>query len=157
MKNILAVFCLFSFSTVGMAQVSYEAVRFTDQVIEGSWKNVETVIPAILAGLKTQLETSGASKEASKALTDELQRNFTKENLARGYSKQVFEKFTADEIAKLSEFYSSAVGQKFLKFGTSEEANTQSVQYIMKTSCDSVKQKLGFFDRGTINSVCGKF
>jgi hypothetical protein len=158
MKRPLALVCLFAVSSAALSQtLNYEAVRLTDQLIEGSWKSVEVVVPAILAGMKVQLETGGASKEASKTFTEELQRNFTKDNFARGYSKQVSEKFSVDEIVKLSEFYSSPLGQKLLKFSTSEDVGAQSVQLIIKASCDSVKQKLGFFDRGTINSVCGKF
>ena len=158
MKKLLTFLCWVVASTSAVSQtVTYEAVRLTDQLIEGSWKTVEVAVPTMLAGLKAQLESSGASKEASKTLTEELQRNFTKVNFARGLASQISEKFTVDEVVRLSEFYSSPLGQKLLKFNTSEDVALQSVQYIFKLSCDSAKQKIGFFDRGTINSACGKF
>ena len=158
MKRLVALLCLIAGSTTAFSQtVTYEAVRLTDQLIEGSWKNVERTVPTMLAGLGVQLEGAGASKEASKALTEELQRNFTKDNFAKGYSKQLSDRFSTEAVVKLTEFYASPLGQKFLKFSSSEEAGIQSVQLIIKSSCDTVKQKLGFFDRGTINSVCGKF
>jgi hypothetical protein len=158
MKRILAI-CGF-WLLVGSAfsqPVTYDAVKFTDLVIESSWKTVESVVPVLLAGVKTQLETGGATKEAAKVLTEELQKSFTKENFARGYSKQLAEKFGAEEISALSAFYSSSVGKKFLEFSSSDDQNQKVVQYILKATCDSVKQKLGFFDRGSINSTCGKF
>ena len=154
---ILALFSLGSWSNSIAQNVSYDAVQLSNVLIEKSWKATEVAIPTLLLGVKAQLEKGGATKESSRVLVEELQKSFTKENFGRGFAKVLSEKFSAEELRQISEFLASPVGKKYFELFGSEEQGLKVIEFILKSACDASKEKLSFFDRGSINSVCRGF
>jgi hypothetical protein len=142
---------------VSAQTANYDAFRLSEKIIEQNWSTVQSVLPLLMSGLKTQLESSGATKDAAKTLTEELLNNFTKESYGRGLSKELSERFTVEEMKQLSDYLSSPVVKKYTEFSTSQEQQQKILNSIFKSTCESTKKKLGFFDSGSINSVCGKF
>ena len=157
MRNILFILTAGLFAGFVNAQATFDSIKLTDQLIENSWKGIEVSIPVLILGLKSQLETNGVRKEAARVFVEELQRNFTKDNFSRSYSKQIAEAFTVDEIQRLSEFHASPLALKFSKFTQSEAQGQALIQGMLKITCESSKQKLGYFDRNSISSICEKF
>jgi hypothetical protein len=158
MKTLLGFFIAALLSMNVWAQTAnYDAFRLSEKLIEQNWSTVQSILPLLMSGLKTQLESSGATKDAAKTLTEELQNNFTKESYGRGLSKELSERFTVEEMKQLSDYLASPVAKKFAEFSNSQEQQQKILNSIIKSTCESTKQKLGFFDRGSINSVCGKF
>jgi hypothetical protein len=157
-KFFLIIFAFWMHVSPALAQnVSYDAARLANIVVEQSWPQFQQLLDTMKGGMISNLEKSGATKDASKVLTDEVLRGMNKSNLGRGYAQIITSEFTELETKQLLEFWSSPLAEKYNRVFISDKNLRGVMHVVMRDACNSANAQLSSVDRGSINSVCREF
>ena len=153
-KIVLSAIVLFG-ASASAQQVSYEAFKAAELLTASGWQAIEQSLPTLISGLESQLRQSGASENAAKVLSEEARKALSKDNLARVTAAAIAEKLTQDELKRLVAFFETDLGVKYLRLSAELATDAKTLAALMKPACDAAKARLGMFDRGSINGVCG--
>ena len=149
--SLIALF----FAPITRAQgYSFESVQLATFMVEKNWKQAESTLKLMSAGLREQAEKGGATKEAARVLLDEFSKNFTKDVFAKQYAQILTKEMTPQEIIQIYTFVTSPAGSKFAEIFTDEKQGIVLVTPAMRAACEASNKKLSFFDRGSLNSFC---
>ena len=159
MKSFLKILASLLFTSCAFAQsVSYDAVKTAESWVNSSWEEeMGKAWSAMSLEMERQFKENGVSDQASKIWVEELRRSFTKENFSRALAPALTEKFNPDELKELNTFIQSNLGKKYLRLNKDLSSDPRFIAPFLKQSCDATKSRLGLFNRGNIDRVCGNF
>ena len=154
-KFFLTLMFLLVFACRANAQnVSFESVQLATHMVEQNWSQVENMFRLIEPGLRAELEKGSATKDAAKTFSEEFFKNITKENIAKSFAEILRQEFTDQEIAQINSFATSPIGKKYTQLFNDPKQSERLVKPALRAACDASSKKLGFFDRGSLNSMC---
>ncbi len=151
----ISLIALLFAQTTRAQSFSFESVQLATFMVEKNWKQAESTLKLMSSGLREQVEKGGASKEAARVLLDEFSKNFTKDLFAKQYAQILTKEMTPQEISQIYTFVTSPAGSKFAEIFTDEKQGITLITPAMKAACEASNKKLSFFDRGSLNTLCG--
>jgi len=157
MKTVLGVLALVAtFESASAQTVSFESVRLADAMLNTTWPGMEASLPLIISGFKGQLKSGGASERASEVLSEEFQRNNTKENFAKSLALLLSESFSEAELKELAAFLLSPVGQRYLRLNSDAMKSPRFVLSMFNDACLTSARRLTASEWASIASICDK-
>jgi len=115
MKNVLLLMTGMLLSISSYSQnVTYEAVKLAELLLNQSWEQQIKNMPVILTGFKSQIRQAGATEKASNIFADELAQAMNKDQFINIYAHVISLNLTQDETVQLDKFLRSDIGRKFL-------------------------------------------
>lgn len=115
MKNaiLLMIGMLLSISAYSQ-NVTYEAVKIAELILNQSWDQQVKTMPAILTSFKSQIRQAGATEKATNLFADELAKVMNKDQFINIYAQVISLNLTQDEMVQLDKFLRSDIGRKFI-------------------------------------------
>ena len=156
MKRLLCSL-VFSLGTCSVfaQNISYDSVRIAELWTESTTQIVDNLLPSLIITIEANLKSSGGTEKGSKALAEAIRNVFTTDNLSRVVAQMISDKLNPDDQRQLLVFLQSPLGKKFLLINKETTSDTKYLTPLFKQACDAAKGQLGFFDRGSLNSICG--
>ena len=158
MGRSLVSLILFMFGFAHAQSVSFESFKIAEVVISTTWKNAEdNILPALILKIETDLKAGSATDKAARVMAEEVRKAFSRDNFTKVVAQSISAMMTADEQRQTLLFLQSSAGQKYLKIGGGESQEaTQLVVALIKQACVAANAQLGFFERGSLNGMCGR-
>ena len=158
-KSLIAICCVAMASLSHAQGVSFEAFKITDLMMSSTWENLEqNILPAVVQKLESDLKTGSATEKSAKVFSEEVHRAFSKDNFSKAFAQILASKLSIDEQRQTLAFLQSGAGRKYMEISSGKGNEImQAMMPIMKQACDAANAKLGIFERGTLNGICGKF
>jgi hypothetical protein len=154
---LIYILALFLVPHVKAQGFSFESVQLATILIEQNWKTVESSMGLMSAGLRDNLEKNGATKEAARVFMDDFGKGLNKDSFTKAYAEILNKEMNPQEIAQVYAFVNSPVGKKFYQLFSDDKQGIALLAPVIKSACESSSKKLGFFDRGSLNSLCRNF
>jgi hypothetical protein len=152
-RLVLTTCSVLAVSASNAQTVSYDAVRLAEQITESAWPSFEHTLGILGPGLEVEIRKSGATESAARAVVEEIRKLITRDNVARITATIISDKFTAPEMTELRGFLQSPAGRKYLDI-FSDVSNSSLMLPLLRQACEASERRLGFFDRGSINTFC---
>lgn len=150
---------ILSCGSVSHAQsIPFESFKIADIVMTSGWENMEkNLLPGVLMKLESDLKAGSATNNAAKVFVEEFRSVFGKDNFTKATAEVIAKKMTIDEQRQTLTFLQSEAGRKYgeLSGGKGDEM-LQAIVPMLKQACQAANAKLGLFDRGSLNSTCGR-
>ncbi len=158
---IYIIFLLILPTQVGAQEYPKPAYQVAKAMVDPEWEKVQKILNPAVAELEKGLASSGVSGNVSKIWSEEFAKNLTRENLTLVVSEMLEKELESDDLKTLADFFYSPLGIKYRAF-VSKISNDQEFLRnafipILKKSCTSARERLGFFEKRDLDKICSLF
>ena len=158
---IYIIFLLILPTQVGAQDYSKPAYQVAKAMVDAEWTRAQKILNSAGSELEKAMTSSGVSGNVSKIWSEEVVKNLTRENFTLVVSEMLEKELEPDDLKTLADFFYSPLGNKYIAFlskiGNDPEFLRNAFIPLLKNSCTSARERLGFFEKRDLDKICSLF